>query len=64
MNLSLNRIACFFIGHKWRYYCRNIICQDDPVITIGFRECRRCARSKIDFIYGNGPNQNEGVKNE
>lgn len=53
--MKLNKIFCF---HNWKIYIYNIeTCSrtvgQGPLITISFRVCNKCAKSKLDFIFGN-----------
>ena len=44
-----------FCKHNWRTYCYNIPTNvDHEPITIAFRDCRKCAKWKLSFIFGNG----------
>lgn len=52
-----NFIKQLFCIHKFNYYMYNIkgeygLNQTDD-ITIGFSNCRKCAKWKIQFIFGN-----------
>lgn len=50
----LHRLFC---KHEWRYYCYNIKADEGgdeyDLITISFRDCKKCASSKLNFIFGN-----------
>lgn len=45
--------------HDWRYHCYNINTSNysndcsGPIITLGFKYCKKCAKSKLNFIFGN-----------
>lgn len=48
------RLVC---RHRWINNCYNLAVydhgNDTTLITIGFRYCPKCAKSKLDFIFGN-----------
>lgn len=52
-------IIMLFCKHDWKHYCYNINTANysndcsGPMITIGFKCCKKCANSKINFIFGN-----------
>lgn len=49
----------FFCIHNWKYYCYNINTSNyssdcsGPQITLAFKVCNKCAKSKLNFIFGN-----------
>lgn len=48
-----------FCKHEWNHYVYNIATHDynsdkiPALITISFKDCKKCAKSKLEFIFGN-----------
>lgn len=46
------KTLCFFGFHEWEYFLDNFHGEIGVLATVQFKHCKRCAKSKIDFIYG------------
>lgn len=46
-----------FCRHEWNHYVYNIKVHNYSdkliLITISFKDCKKCAKSKLQFIFGN-----------
>ena len=42
-----------FCRHKWQYDGANIQPECGRLITIGYRHCRKCGASRLNFIFPN-----------
>jgi hypothetical protein len=42
-----------FHKHDKETFVENIRTDSDIIITIGFKQCKKCGYSKLIFIYGN-----------
>lgn len=54
MRSWLKRLFC---RHEWRNYCYNIkvynYSDKTTLITLSFQDCKKCASSKLNWIFGN-----------
>lgn len=48
----LNWLKCKIGFHVWEHFCENFHGDTGIILTMGWHQCRRCGKSKIDFTYG------------
>lgn len=60
--MSWERLLCLIGRHQWITRTDNILrdaTNSETTITLCWRECPRCGASRLVFIYGNYPKEQE-----